>query len=249
MVTVACFAAFGIGGTILSAIFFPLLMIAPGSPAARQTRARTVVGFFFRLLVRTLQASGCMRLETAGLEKLRASDGMLILANHPSYIDVVVLLSLVPQAGCVVKGTLWYNPFYWSIVRSAGYINNSAPEDVIESCARTLSCGQSLLLFPEGTRTLPGRNIEFLRGAAHVALKAKPEVLPVLIACDPPTLTKGEPFWRVPEKPFTFRVTVLDAVSTSFFVPTAEEGPIAARRLTDALQHYFSRELDSYGYA
>lgn len=249
LVTIACFVAFGLGGTLLSAFFFPMLAALPGSSPRRHARARRVVGFFFRLLVRILEKSGCMRLETSGLERLKGVRGALILANHPSYIDVVVLLSLLPQANCVVKGALWRNPFYWGIVRAAGYINNTSPEAVVDACSTALAEGESLLLFPEGTRTVPGSALQFLRGAAHIALKAKPAIVPVLIFCNPPTLTKGEPFWRVPATPFTFRVDVLDALPSAHFGPATEDSAIGARRLTDALQRYFSQELTSYGYA
>lgn len=249
LVVSACFVAFGVGGTLLSALFFPLLMIGPGEAKARHARARTVVGFFFRLLVRILCASGCMRLQTAGLERLESARGALILANHPTYIDVVVLLALVPQANCVVKGNLWRNPFYWSIVRSAGYINNASPEGVVESCAAALAEGESLVLFPEGTRSTPGQPPRFLRGAAHVALAADAALVPVLITCDPPTLHKQVPWWLAPERPFTFSLTAQEPVGKDFFVPQPENSAIGARRFTDALQQYFSRELSVYGYA
>ncbi|MGE5492997.1 MAG: 1-acyl-sn-glycerol-3-phosphate acyltransferase, partial [Actinomycetota bacterium] len=86
-------------------------------------------------------------------------------------------------------------------------------------------------------------------GAAHVALTANATVLPVLITCNPTTLSKGDPWWLAPEHPFTFRVGVQEAVPTAFFLPEPDKSAIGARRLTDALQQYFSQELKSYGYA
>lgn len=249
LVTASCFVAFGVGGTLLSAVFFPLLMAMPAKGQERHARARRVIGLSFRACVWILSRSGCMRLETSGLERLRQAQGVLVLANHPSYIDVVVLLSLAPQVNCVVKGAHWRNPFYWSIVRSAGYIRNTSPEILVESCANTLMAGESLVLFPEGTRTVPGQSLRFQRGAAHVALKADATVLPVLISCTPPTLTKSDPWWLAPKTPFTFSVTVQEPVPTTFFVSEPDNSAIGARRFNDALQQYFSRELKSYGHA
>ena len=74
-------------------------------------------------------------------------------------------------------------------------------------------------------------------------------VLPILITCNPPTLGKGDPWWLAPKKPFTFRVAVQEPVPTTFFAPEPDSSAIGARRFTDALQQYFSRELKSYGYA
>ncbi|HEX7634213.1 MAG TPA: lysophospholipid acyltransferase family protein [Noviherbaspirillum sp.] len=248
-VTISCFIAFGAGGTLLSALFFPLLGLLPGSRRRKHERARTVVGFFFRLLIRVLEKTGCMRLETSGLDRLDNASGALILANHPSYIDVVALISVIPHANCVVKGDLWRNPFYWSIVRAAGYINNTSPEAVIESCAKVLEAKEPLILFPEGTRTPPGQAPRFQRGAARVALQANATVVPVLITCEPRTLAKGDRWWLAPERPFTFRIEVREPVPTIFFMPAAENSAISARRFTEALQQYFSRELNEHGYA
>lgn len=249
LVTVCCFVAFGLGGTLLSATLFPSLMVIPVPQGTRQHLARKLIGFFFRALVRLLEYTGCMTLHTTRIEFLEKHTGSLILANHPTYIDVVVLLSLVPQGNCVVKGALWRNPFYWSVVRAAGYIRNDAPESTINACAQKLRQGESIVIFPEGTRTRNGEPMHFLRGTAHIALQANPAIVPVLIHCDPPTQTKGEPFWRVPCRPFNFRVTVLDPVPTVSFLHETQGTAISARKFTNALQGYFSQELTRHGFA
>jgi 1-acyl-sn-glycerol-3-phosphate acyltransferase len=224
-------------------------MVIPGKHGSRQRYARALIGFFFRTLVSTLEKTGCMTLYASQLDHLETHTGMLILANHPTYIDVVVLLSLVPQANCVVKGALWKNPFYWSVVRAAGYIRNDAPESTIQNCAQSLLQGESIVIFPEGTRTRMGEPMHFLRGTAHIALLANPAIVPVLIQCDPPTQTKGEPFWQVPPHPFDFRVKVLAPLPTTTFQKENRGTAISARQFTSALQNFFSQELTRHGFA
>lgn len=250
-INILCFLAFGIGGTLMSALLMPLLMLLPGTTAQRHRRARSVIGFCFRLLVRTLIVSGCMRLDTRGIDRLAGTGGSLVLANHPTYIDVVVLISLVPQANCVVKGDLWRNPFYWGIVRAAGYINNASPEALVGACADALRKGETLLLFPEGTRSTPGEALRFQRGAAHIAIAANASLTPVLITCEPPTLTKKSPWWLAPNRPFTFGIDVREPMPVEKAQHKATNGSpaIGARHLTESLEDYFSRELKRYGYA
>lgn len=248
LIATLCFIAFGIGGTLMSTIVMPLLMLTPGTAEARRYRARSFIGFSFRLLVHTLVASGCMTLRTQGFERLTQTRGTLVLANHPTYIDVVVLISLMPQANCVVKGALWRNPFYWGIVRAAYYINNASPEGVIEACTDALHQGETLLLFPEGTRTILGQSLRFQRGAAHIALKTGAAITPVLISCNPPTLTKDSPWWLAPERPFIFDVRICEALPTASTEASAEMPAIGARRLTKNLEDYFSHELKRYGF-
>jgi 1-acyl-sn-glycerol-3-phosphate acyltransferase len=242
-----CFAFFAIGGMVVSCLGLALLAVLPWEPARKQALARRAIGFFFRMLVRFLTATGCMRLQISGREHLDASRGALVLANHPTYIDVVILLSLLPNANCVVKGALWRNPFYWGIVRAAGYIQNDSTDDALQQCRRALQAGEPLLLFPEGTRTVPGCSPRFQRGAAQIALRSQARMIPVLLSCDPATLTKDSPWWKAPERPFTYRIVAQAALPCDRFVSGDDHPAKGARLLTVALQQYFFEELQNHG--
>lgn len=246
-VTAGCFAAFGVGGVLLTALVFPLMRLVPGGANRRHRRTQRLIHRFFALLVAILRKSGVMRLETSGAERLRECRAALVLANHPTYIDVVVLLALMPEAGCVVKAGLWRNPFFGGVVRAAGYISNSAPESLVEDCAAALEAGQPLVIFPEGTRSRPGTALKFLRGAACIALQSGAPMLPVVLRCDPPTLTKAAKWYHIPPRPFRFRVDVLSPLQARELLAIAEPRAIAARKLTESLERYFTRELEAHG--
>jgi 1-acyl-sn-glycerol-3-phosphate acyltransferase len=242
-VTGACFLVFSLGGLVVSATLFPALRLVPGSATRREQRVRWMICNFFLLLVGLLRLTGVMRLETSGVERLQKATAVLVLANHPSYIDVVVLLSLMPQATCVVKAGLWANPFFSRVISAAGYIRNSDPEGVIDDCDRSLDAGNAVIVFPEGTRSTPKEPLKFLRGAAHIALKSGRPIVPVLLQCEPPTLTKGSRWYQIPARPFLFRITVRGELRPASLTDLHKPSVIAARRLTHALEGYFSEEL------
>lgn len=246
LVTGICFGGFAIGGGLLSLVALPLLRLLPGTRRQHHLRARRLIGAMFGVMIRTLCVTGTMRLELSGIERLRQNNGALIIANHPTLIDVVILLWLYPQANCVVKAALWANPFYWGVVRAAGYVDNASPESLIEDCAGRLTEGESLLIFPEGTRTLPGAPLDFMRGASYVALKCRRPLLPVIITCEPATLTKSTPWYCIPPRPFEMRISVQEPLPLETLVATPDPTPIAARRLTTALENYFTDELKVY---
>jgi 1-acyl-sn-glycerol-3-phosphate acyltransferase len=243
VVTGACFVLFATGGTLVSLVVLPVLAALPGGARARRRRVRWMICRFFSALVAILEATGVMRLQTRGLQRLQRASAVLVLANHPSYIDVVVLLSAMPQATCVVKGALWANPFFAAIIGAAGYIRNSAPEQVIDDCDEALREGCSVIVFPEGTRSRPHEPLKFLRGAAHIALKSGRPIVPVLLQCDPPTLTKGSRWYEIPARPFRFCVTVRDELAPASMADLRHPPVVAARRLTHALESYFTQEL------
>ena len=245
-VVAVCFVAAGIGGIAYAIAVFPALRLLPGGPAARARRARVVIGHSFAALIAVLQGGGVMRLERRNIERLRDAGPVLVLANHPSYIDIVVLLAHIPDAVCVVKSALWSNPFFGGVVRAAGYLRNDEPDRVIEKCAACLAEGTPLIIFPEGTRTAPGEPLRFVRGAAHVALRSGAAIQPVVLRCEPPALTRTAKWYHQP--PYGFRLVIevkprigaaalLDAERTSGFKP---------RALTRALERIFAHHLESH---
>lgn len=246
-VTGACFAAFGVGGIVLTMAVFPAMRLLPGGTQARVRRVRWMIHKFFAALIWLVQCLGLMRLKTDRIDILRNAGSVLVLANHPTYIDVVVLIAHMPMADCVVKNRLWRSPFFGGIVRAADYIrNDDNPDTFIKNCAHRLAGGSSLIVFPEGTRTVPDQPLRFLRGAAHIALKSRVSILPVLIHCAPPTLTKGEKWYGIPTRSFQLSVHVRPLLQVSELVRREEENhSIAARRLTEWLERYFSEELDA----
>jgi 1-acyl-sn-glycerol-3-phosphate acyltransferase len=242
-VTGACFVVFSVGALAVSITVFPALRLFSADAQRGEQRVRWLICRFFGVLVGVLQKAGVMRLETSGLERLRQAGAVLVLANHPSYIDVVVLLSAMPRATCVVKTRLWGNPFFAGVVSAAGYVRNSDPERVIDGCRRALAAGNPVIVFPEGTRSRPNTPLRFLRGAAHIVLTTGRPIVPVLLSCDPPTLTKGSRWYQIPTRPFRFRVTVREPLRAAELADLCQPAMIAARRLTHALESYFSKEL------
>ena len=138
-----------------------------------------------------MQVLGVFRVEITGRERLER-EGLLILANHPTLIDIVLLMAFVKHGDCVVKSALWRNPFTHATVRPAAYIRND--DDgirVIDDCIAAVRRGSNLIIFPEGTRTPADGRIRLKRGAAAIAVLGPCNITPVRIHCSPRMLVKG----------------------------------------------------------
>ena len=245
--TGVCFTTFGIGGMLLTVLVFPPLWLLPARQRLRSTR--WVIHRVFGGFMSMMQLLGVMRLEVRGGDILRECRHVLVLANHPTLVDVVALVALMPHASCVVKQALWKNPFLGGPVRAAGYINNSSPEALLEACAQDLAEGNPLLIFPEGTRSEPGQPLRFLRGASYLALKSGKPILPVLIDCQPSTLTKKKPWYQIPDRPFHLRISVQQPINPADWQLDPAAPAIAARHLTVKLEQHFSHSLKHHGFA
>ncbi|MHB0817736.1 lysophospholipid acyltransferase family protein [Stutzerimonas stutzeri] len=235
------FLLFGVGGLILRLVVFPLQSLLPGDTLRQRLRARKTVNRMFWLFVQFMYRSGVLTYQIEGVERL-GRPGQLIIANHPSLIDVVVLIALIRDANCVVKQSLWDNPFTRGPIRAAQYISNNGSAEMLDEAAEALQQGQTLIIFPEGTRTTPGQAPQFHRGAAAIALRGARLVTPVVISVTPTTLTKAEPWYRIPSRRFHFHLQVGDDIDPQTFASRGA-APIASRQLNDHLHRHFIKEL------
>lgn len=234
------FVIFGIATVFWLPVHAALALI-PWFPKQRQAWARGVVRAWFLLFLHTLRGLGICTWDVNGALKL-GREGQLVISNHPMFLDIMFLLALIPRANCVIKASLRGNPFIALPIKATGYLANDSASVMVDSATAALRRGETLVMFPEGTRTVPGEPVVFRKGAANVAVKAAKVVTPVVLTCTPLTFTKGLPWYRVPKRKWHFRVSVGDDIDLAAFRAQGDF-PIASRRLNEYLQSYFEQEL------
>lgn len=233
------FIIFGIGGVLAPLLAIPVLYILPGDRRTRQRRARLLVHTLFKSYIHLLSALGLMSWHIENQEILRRP-GLLLLANHPTLLDVVFLVAFVPNATCIVKSRLLNNPSMRGFISLTGYIPNDNGNQLISSANRAIRGGSSLIIFPEGTRTRQGTPMSLQRGAANIAIRSEKDVTPVIIQCSPPTLSKEHKWYHIPDRPFVMTFIVKDDIPVSPFLDGTK--PLAARKLAHHLELFFSKE-------
>ena len=226
------FIAFGVGGLVLGCVFFPPLMLF------RARRAmRALVRGGYRLFVGVGRVTGLFRVVMSAEDRARLASmrGRVVVASHPSLIDVVILLARLPNATAVAKAAAGRN-FFYSRVVNAAFLVNDEPRRVLEEAQDLFARGGNLVIFPEGTRTpadAPRRKLH--RGAAQIALHAGAPVAGVSVACDPPVLAKGQPWWDVGDRTITFTLHVCGEIPVT--MPRPDSVPHAAAvALTDRIK-------------
>lgn len=230
------FLLFGVGALGLVCLVIPLARLldrqTPGDLVAQRWIQRAFRGFAW-----TGQTLGIWHVTTFEAERL-AQGPAIVVANHPSLIDVVLLIAQLPQADCVVKASAWRNPFLRGVVGLAGYVSNRDGVELVAECARRLRAGRTLVLFPEGSRSAPAGLRPFKRGAAHIALASGAPLRPVSIECCPRILGKHQAWWAIPGERVRYTLRVGVDVSALELAPQRSDA-LAARRVTEALQRQF----------
>lgn len=238
------FLTFGLGGVVLTLAAVPVLYLLPGGPLRRERRAKAVIHYAFRGFMELMRMLGVLTYEVEDRQRLNRP-GQLIIANHPTLIDIVFLIAFIKRADCVVKSSLLRNPFMLGPITAANYIANDSSERVLELAEQSFQRGNSLIVFPEGTRTTSGQPLSMQRGAANIALRCHCEVLPVVIRCEPGTLTKELKWYQIPERRFHITLTPQPALPMAPF-QQEKAVSLAARKLTRFFEDYFTQELVSH---
>lgn len=234
------FTIFGIGGVLIPLLATPWITLTSKTQIQRQERARLFIHQTFRAYIHMMRFLGVLTWEIKGEELLRRP-GLLVLANHPCLIDVVFLIAFIPNPDCIVKGRLLANPAMRGYLRLTGFLRNDSGAELIEGARESLAAGSALIIFPEGTRTMPGEPLQFQRGAANVALRTHTPVTPVTILCQPITLSKKHRWYHVP--PRKVHMTLLVGADIPVSTYDQNQPALAARQLTQDLQDYFTEEL------
>lgn len=200
-VSLSLFCLFGVGALCIS----PLMLILR-SPC----RCQPVVRATWRIAAWLFEATGLIRVESSGLDSVR---GSIIVANHPSLIDVLLITVLTPRTLFVAKRGLLRNPFLAMIVR-----HTALPDDELlpDAAAPFLSDGWNVLIFPEGTRSpSPGVLRKFRRGAAQLALRTGADIVCVGILVSRALLGKMQKPWDMGSKRVVYSFVAAPPIKAS----------------------------------
>jgi 1-acyl-sn-glycerol-3-phosphate acyltransferase len=133
--------------------------------------------------------------EISGLERALAARPVILVANHRSLMDAVLLFGLSPRTGALLKSRYMRRNLngllarYFDLV-SVDRHSLESLSAMLEKTRRLLGEGKNLLVFPEGGRARSGRLQHFNRAAFHLALAARVPVVPVVLHTPLPFMAK-----------------------------------------------------------
>ncbi|WP_109078576.1 lysophospholipid acyltransferase family protein [Aggregatibacter kilianii] len=231
------FLFWGVAGTLLQLVLYPYAR--KQSTLQTQLKIRRFVGGIWYYFVRYLSYAGVLEVNYKGFEKLGRA-GQLILPNHPSLLDVVLILGKVPTLNCIVKKELLNNPTMRNQILACGFLPNTESVELLEQSHEVLQ-NEALLLFAEGTRTGWDGEVKLNRGAVSIGLRSAKVITPVVIRMNPLNFKKGQPWYKIPHKRIQYELIVGDDIDPQDWLKE-QSIPMASRRLTKYLENYFNTQ-------
>lgn len=145
---------------------------------------------------------GGVRLKVQGLDCLDQGQQYIFVANHQSNIDIPVLVQSLArfQLRWLAKRELLSIPFFGWAIRASRHIivdrsNRSKALASLKEATEKIAGGISVVIFPEGTRSLDGKLLPFKRGGFLLAMKTETPIVPITINGSGAILPRGD--WRI----------------------------------------------------
>ncbi len=231
---ILAFFIFGLGGLILGIFALPVMRLIWQKKEVFNKKARRLVTSLFRFFTEVLSILSVVKITINDKKRLNNLGGCVVVANHPSLLDVITLISQIPNANCIVNASLKKNVI-GAVVASLYITNDYEHAKLIELCKQTISEDNALIIFPEGTRSKPQGQNQYKKGAARVALAADCPIVPVFIGGnDKLGLRKKDPMLLFNHTDY-YRYSLY--VKESIFLDEFKElpEPAAAKRITEKI--------------
>jgi 1-acyl-sn-glycerol-3-phosphate acyltransferase len=178
-----------------------------------------------------------VRVATLGLEKLDSTKSYVLASNHQSIYDIPIVFASVPlQLRIISKDSIAKVPFWgWHLQRTGHLLvdRKNPGAGILKKMAKLVSGARSLIIFPEGTRSVDGTVGRFKGGSFLLAIESDLPVIPVSIAGSRHVMLKG----RLMTCPGDVTLTIHDPI------PTAGIGRDGARELAERVQAIVAKDV------
>jgi len=194
------------------------------------------------LYLKTLEKLGLISFKFVGIP---IKEPALVVANHPSLLDFIILLKDFPNAVCLFKKQTHRNPVLADFVKVAAYIEGmdgtrGASKRIIDECCDRWGEGHRIVVFPEGTRSISNVSLGRFRSTVfYAAIQANVKIQPVVIYCEPLFLGKQQAWMDFPKRKNYMTIEYLKPIDLATF----SEAELTSQALADLTHQMISERL------
>lgn len=182
-----------LSGCMLLMVFRLVLFMPLGSLKFRKRIFHFIMMLFCRSLIYIMAN---VRKEVVGLGNIDFSKPSVIISNHHSFLDIVLLLMFSPKVVMVTNSWVYNSPFFGLAVRFADFIDaTKGVENQLDKIGNLVKEGYSIIVFPEGTRSASAKIGRFHKGAFYLANEFKLDIQPVILHGTDYTMPKKDGFY------------------------------------------------------
>lgn len=199
------------------ALFTCLRFVPVRDREKRAHRLQGILRFAFGTMHAALHSLRVVDFDTRDLRTQIPDTPCVLVANHPTLMDVSALYASVPHLSSAVKPAIFRRFWVRPLLEQAAQFQGASPgpldlQRMLDDCVDRLRRGYRVLLFPEGTRSPAQGLAPFGRSAFEAAVRAEVPVVPLIISCTPRWLSKEQGLLRPPRALPRLRLRALEAI-------------------------------------
>jgi 1-acyl-sn-glycerol-3-phosphate acyltransferase len=228
-IVVICFLIFGIGTIVMGNIVFPLIKLLLPKKYKLNTYS-SVIRQSWKFFVKFLIFIKIIDVKVKDIEKIKNIKNSIIVSTHPSFIDGVVLISLIPQTTCLVAERLSTNFITKNIVNTMFIISGKSLDSIVHDSVKMLDNNFNVLIFPSGRRHKANEYPKIRKGAALLAIKSKKDIVPIRLTTNTNFLQINEPVHKPVEKQVEYLVETLPKINVLDYINKYNDDELVQKR-------------------
>ena len=228
IMTVFCFGLFGVGALFIRYLIFPFQK----SRIKNYETLQKSWQFFIWLL----KALTIIKIKEDDIDKLKNIKNSIIVSTHPSFIDIVILMSIIPHSTCFVAEKLSNNPFFKGMVDLLFILEGQNQEQWVKQACDMLDSGLNIIIFPMGTRHRKNEFLKIRRGAALIAQKSKRNIAAIKMETSFDFLQVHQPIYEAGTEPVEYTIEYRGIINTAEFLEKYPDDVTCKTELTKEIK-------------
>lgn len=170
----------------------------------------------WEFMVWLLSVTGIIDLRVEDVERLKSIKNSIIVSTHPSFVDIVILMSIIPYSTCFVAEKLSKNPFFKGMVKLLFIFEGK--DSWLNDAKQMLDNGLNVIMFPMGTRHRKTEFPRIRRGASLLAQKTGKNIVMLNLEQSFDFLQIHQPFYEAGSEPVVYNLRYLGEIKTEDYI-------------------------------
>lgn len=229
------FAIFGLGALFLNYLVFPLVK--------NVIKGENLLYFYsdtihqtWKWFVKTLIALKIIKIDVKNIEKIKSIQQKIIVATHPSFIDILILIAIIPRTTCIVKYSLSKNPILFNLVNSIFIMEDESLDKLKNHSKKMIEKGFNVVIFPMGIRHRRNEFPKIKKGAATIAINAECNIVTLKYYTDYDFLFINQPIYKAGEKPVTYELSYVGEIDVKSMIQSFDNEIVVKKNITKMIE-------------
>ncbi len=229
------FFIFGVGAVILNFTLFPF--------AKFFIKGKDLLYFYSDVIhstwawfVKLIISFGIINLNIENLTEIKQIKNKVIVSTHPSFIDIVILIGLIPRTTCIVKSALAKNPILSNLVSSIFILEDETLDNMKKHTKEMLDNGLNVVIFPSGIRHRKNEYPKIHKGAATIAMNAKANIAVLKLYTDYDFLFINQPIYEAGNRKVNYDLSYVGEIDVKSELEKTDNEIVIKKNITKMIK-------------